>query len=251
MGFPALLSLIAVVSCVWLLSVVPPVTADEPHALQAALISAMQGALCRIDASEADSAFLPATRDDALPDGYEPPDLISLASLGLPQRGSWQLRSTVVPDMAAMIEAAGSDGVALWVASGYRSYGVQAVTYRYWVGLRGVDGADRVSARPGHSQHQLGTAADMNLSGGLGSSQAGTWLWDHAQEYGFVFPYTAASTARSGYIFEPWHVRWVGKDLAQVMWEDGYEYSSDLIADDYVKAAREVLTNRSDGQCGV
>ncbi|HEY3117492.1 MAG TPA: D-alanyl-D-alanine carboxypeptidase family protein, partial [Chloroflexota bacterium] len=93
----------------------------------------------------------------------------------------------------------------------------------------------------GHSQHQLGTAIDFNSPGGFAGSPGGLWLWLHAQEYGFVLPYTPASAARTGYVFEPWHLRWVGRELAAVMWELDYLDSSDLIADDYIALARGAL----------
>lgn len=215
----------------------------EPEPAATASARALVAAACLLGASELDHALLPATRGDALPEGYAPPDLVPLASTGVPQRGSQQLRSAVIPDALDMIEAAQSDGVALFVSSGYRSYAVQVSTYRYWVGLRGPEAADRVSARPGHSQHQLGTAIDFNFGslGGFAASPAGLWLWDHAHEYGFVFPYTLAATARSGYIFEPWHVRWVGRELSTLMWQEGYQGSETLTADDYVALARAVV----------
>ena len=180
-----------------------------------------------------------------------PPDLVPVVRFGIPQRGYWELRSIILPDAAALVFAAQQDGIDLWVASGYRSYQVQANTHRYWVQLRGEEAADRISAQAGHSQHQLGTAIDFNLGGSFGptstgpTSPAGVWLWDHAHEFGFVFPYTPASIARSGYIFEPWHVRWVGRFLAQAMWQAGYQYSEDFTADDVVAAARKSVQNSS------
>lgn len=220
---------------------------DDHPLLVAALANRVAAAACSLGESERDHALLPATRADALPDGYAPPDLVPIASAGVPQRGSQQLRAIVIPDVLDMTQAAQSDGVPLFVSSGYRSYAVQVSTYRYWVGLRGLEAADRVSARPGHSQHQLGIAIDFNFGslGGFTTSPAGLWLWDHAQEYGFVFPYTLASIARTGYIFEPWHVRWVSRELSMLMWQEEYQYSETLAADDYVALARSVLLEGS------
>ena len=218
--------------------------ADDAPRLSPAFAGRLAAVACTVGISyELDGALLPATRDDALPDGYEPADLISLAGTGIPQWGPQQLRSLIIPDALTMTQAAHVDGIQLAVSSGYRSHGTQAATYRYWVSVRGPEQADRVSARPGHSQHQLGTAIDFNFGslGGFAASPAGIWLWDHAHEFGFVFPYTPAGVARSGYISEPWHVRWVGRELATLMWEEDYQHSDTLIADDYVALARDSL----------
>jgi D-alanyl-D-alanine carboxypeptidase len=205
----------------------------------------------RLDIGEAEHALLPATRDEALPDGYAPPDLRALATVGIPQVGSGFVREIVVPDLRAIVAAARAEGVSLWVASGYRSYASQETIYGYWARQVGPEVADRRSARPGHSQHQLGTAIDFNLGPGFRDSSARHWLSEHAHEYGFVFPYTEAAAGRTGYVSEPWHVRWVGPELATTMWAAGYLESDTLIADDYIALARGALlqegNSRSDG----
>ena len=199
-----------------------------------------------LDLDEIDHALLAATQKDALPDGYVPPDLVSIAAYGIPQRGGGFLRRIVIPDLQAMIGAARDDGIDLWVSSGYRSYATQVSTYNYFVRARGVEWADTRSARPGHSQHQLGTAIDFNTPGQFAVSPAGQWLWAHAQDFGFVFPYTPASSARTGYVSEPWHVRWLGRDLAKLLWELGYQDSADP-ADDYIAIARSTLIQATTG----
>ena len=216
---------------------------DAQRPITAMLTAQVAAAACSVGIDELNHALLPATREQSLPDGYEPPDLAFAAEAGIPQQGWQQLRALIIPDTLALVEAARADGLRLVVSSGYRSSAAQASTYRYWVGVRGQEAADRVSARPGHSQHQLGTAIDFNFGalGGFATSPAGLWLWDHAHEYGFVFPYTVASVAQSGYIFEPWHVRWVGRELAQLMRDQDYQSSDTVSADDYVAAAREAL----------
>lgn len=198
--------------------------------------------LAALPRDEANHALLPATQAEDLPEGYMPPDLVPLGRYGLPQRGGQQLRELVIPDLWTMVHAAQEERVQLWVLSSYRSYPTQASTYYGYVQRWGVQVADQRSARPGHSQHQLGTAIDFNeLNPAFVAGPAGRWLWQHAHEYGFVFPYTPASVGRTGYVFEPWHVRWVGRDLAQYMWEAGYQESSELTADDYVAAARAAV----------
>jgi D-alanyl-D-alanine carboxypeptidase len=211
--------------------------ADSVDALPARLAHAAAS----LGPDEINHSLLAATREDALPDGYVPPDLVSLAAFAIPERGGGSLRRIVVPDLQAMIAAAREDGVDLWVSSGYRSYATQVSTYGYFARARGIEWADTRSARPGHSQHQLGTAIDFNTPAQFSATPAGQWLSARAHEFGFVFPYTPASSARTGYVPEPWHVRWVGRDLAQLMSELGYQNAADFIADDYVAAARSAL----------
>jgi zinc D-Ala-D-Ala carboxypeptidase len=202
-------------------------------------------ALLSLPAVEAAHALLPATREEALPDGYVPPDLVPLVRYGLPEVGRQQIREVVVPDLWEMVQAARADGMALRVISGYRSYDVQAYTYNNYARRWGTEVADQRSARPGHSQHQLGTAMDFNqLSQLFVVSPEGQWLWAHGHEYGFIFPYTAASVSRTGYISEPWHVRWVGRDIARAIWETGYLDSEAFDADDLVAEARLALNGQ-------
>lgn len=222
-------------------SVASPAVA-EPDLLPSARVARASATL---PFTEVDHALLPATRDEALPDRYVPPDLVTLAWVDIP--GVGQIRAVVVPDLAAMVRAARQEGAPLRAASAYRSYGAQVAVYGSMAARFGEEAADRRSARPGHSQHQLGTAIDFGpLGPAFAATPAGIWLWDHAHEHGFVFPYTPAAVERTGYTFEAWHVRWVGRELAQLMWEAGYQHSEDLIADDYVALARATLLRSRD-----
>ena len=209
------------------------------------LLAQIAQAAATLGPDEVDHALLAATQDHALPDGYVPPDLVSLAAAGIPQREGASIRRVVFPDLQGMVQSAQQDGVELRVSSAYRSYSTQVSTYAFFANTRGSEWADTRSARPGHSQHQLGTAIDFNTPGAFAASPAGQWLWLHAHAYGFVFPYTPASAARTGYVFEPWHLRWIGRELAQLIWQQGYQDSSDLIADDYVALARDALLPRA------
>lgn len=122
-------------------------------------------------------------------------------------------------DMAA---AAAKDGLYLYIISGYRSYWTQASTYNYFVNDRGKAQADRVSARPGHSEHQSGLAIDVNTTA---NSFAGTpeaiWLEKNCWKYGFVIRYPKGKEAITGYIYEPWHVRYLGKENAKKVYDSG------------------------------
>jgi D-alanyl-D-alanine carboxypeptidase len=111
--------------------------------------------------------------------------------------------------------------------------------------------ANRFRARPGYSQHQLGTTLDLTspevdygLGQRFGETQAGRWVRGRAWEFGFVLPYTASGEARTGYAPEPWHVRWVGRELAAAMQADDYLSRDDLVADDYLVGLDALLAGQ-------
>jgi D-alanyl-D-alanine carboxypeptidase len=209
-------------------------------------------AIFDVPLQEARIVFLPVTRERALPAGYEPTDLDR--STGRP------VRALVVPDLRALIDAAAADGVEIAVVSGYRSPEQQAEAFEasYWRQLaRGQGAIDEHEARtrasrfvapPGHSQHQLGTAVDLStwelsyaVQPRFAETAAGRWVVQNGWRFGFVLPYTVRGEARTGYAFEPWHVRWVGRPLAALMHTDGYLDHPTLVSDDYLTALEVIL----------
>jgi hypothetical protein len=201
--------------------------------------------------AEARWVLYPVSRIRALPSGYEPLDLVY--DLGHP------LRALVVGDFKAMFQAAERDGTYPMVVSGYRSAEYQATVFeqavqrQLWQSTgRERTVAERQAARsvapPGRSQHQLGTTADLSsyelgyaLRTAFAETQAGQWLTERAWEYGFVQPYTAAAEARTGYVPESWHYRWVGRPLAGLLWQERYLTSAEPTVDDWLAAASELL----------
>jgi LAS superfamily LD-carboxypeptidase LdcB len=189
--------------------------------------------------------LLPATRADALPDGYMPSDLQSAAANGVPAQGSQLLRTLILDDTRALVNAATSDGQLLYVGSGFRSQAYQVDVFAAQVARWGdEDVANRYSARPGHSQHQLGTTVDFTTDfRSFRTSDAPAWLRDNAHHFGFVLPYTAAASSRTGYVDEPWHARWVGQPLASRLQTAGYLDWTDLDADDVVALVHAEATS--------
>ncbi len=181
-----------------------------------------------------------ATREDALPGGYAPTDLVSVAAAGVPAAGYQVLRRIVLEDARALIEEAANAGNNLYVGSGYRSEAYQADVFAAQVRRWGdEDTANRYSARPGHSQHQLGTTIDVtDAFGAFRKSPAADWLRDNAHRFGFVLPYTQASVPLTGYVDEPWHARWVGRMLASALQAAGYQDWNSMDADDVVALVR-------------
>jgi len=122
----------------------------------------------------------------------------------------------------ALIAAAALDGIDLWLKSGFRSYETQKMLYNNYVARDGKDEADRYSARPGHSEHQTGLAFDLNsLEQNFGETKEGIWLREHCAEYGFIIRYPADKEEITGYMYEPWHIRYLGKELAETLTQSG------------------------------
>lgn len=122
----------------------------------------------------------------------------------------------------AMKAAAQEDGIKLKIISGYRPYRQQDSTYHNYAARDGKEAADRYSARPGHSEHQTGLAMDLNsLSSGFGDTEAGKWIAAHCAEYGFILRYPQGKEEETGYMYEPWHIRYLNVELAKAITESG------------------------------
>lgn len=113
-------------------------------------------------------------------------------------------------------------GVNLYEVSGYRSYATQNRIYYNYVASDGKAEADTYSARPGHSEHQSGLALDVNsLSNSFANTAEGKWLADNCHKYGFILRYPKGKTDKTGYIYEPWHIRYVGTERATKIYDSG------------------------------
>jgi D-alanyl-D-alanine carboxypeptidase len=159
----------------------------------------------------------------ALDADYAPPDLIEVDAAGR------SLRALVVADLEALLAAAEANGVPLAIQSAYRSHGYQAGTFDSWVDQLGLEAALRTSARPGHSEHQLGTAIDFRSADGppawdlddWGATPAGAWLAENGWRYGFVMSYPAGREGETCYDYEPWHHRYLGRNAAAAQHTSG------------------------------
>jgi D-alanyl-D-alanine carboxypeptidase len=165
-----------------------------------------------------------------LPSTYAPSDLASLSSTGIINGSSYYLRSILISDLTELVNASKAEGLSLSVVSAYRSYSTQVTTYNYWVSYNGgsTDAADKISARPGHSQHQLGTAIDFSsteVNNKLGvlfnDTLASKWLAANGYKYGFVISYPSGYESLTGYSYESWHYRYIGKTYAKEMHDSG------------------------------
>ena len=133
-----------------------------------------------------------------------------------------RLTDEVQAALAEMQQAAAADGLNLYVVSGYRSYEYQGQLYQNYVKRDGQAAADRYSARPGYSEHQTGLAFDLNsTSNSFAGTPEAKWLAAHAQEYGFIIRYPKGKENVTGYQYEPWHLRYLGKEIAQAVYDSG------------------------------
>jgi len=113
-------------------------------------------------------------------------------------------------------------GIHLEIISGFRSYETQRNTYNGWVNRYGKEYADTISARPGHSEHQSGLAMDVNsLKFAFAETKEGRWLAENCWKYGFVIRYPEGKEDITGYQYEPWHIRYLGKELAKKVYDSG------------------------------
>jgi D-alanyl-D-alanine carboxypeptidase len=156
-----------------------------------------------------------------------PPDLVDTGAAGI--NGGQLVRAIVVDDLRAMAKAARKARAPLAVQSAYRSYAAQVQTFNHWLAVGGRREALGHSARPGHSEHQLGTTIDFASAGGAapwsGSdwarTRAGAWLMRHAWQYGFVLSYPRHARSETCYAYEPWHYRYVGRNVASAIHASG------------------------------
>lgn len=132
------------------------------------------------------------------------------------------LDDEAVQALEKLQSAANSAGYSIPTLSAYRSYDYQGTLYNNYVALDGQEAADTYSARPGFSEHQSGLAFDVGeLSYDYGETAAGKWLHQHCHEYGFIIRYPKDKEKITGYVYEPWHIRYVGKSTAKTIYQKG------------------------------
>ncbi len=190
---------------------------DNPSQEQAA---GFNKGLYSID--EPASLWFIANKQRPIPASYVPNGLRS-PQIRLRSSGSNEmlLRDEAASALERMATDAAGQGINLVLVSGYRSYGLQQSVYSGNVAREGQASADRTSARPGHSEHQTGLAADVGTVSGLcqldtcfDQTPEGRWVAANAYKYGFVIRYPSGLEAIVGYSYEPWHLRYVGPELA-------------------------------------
>ncbi len=161
----------------------------------------------------------------ALTSDYKPKDLVSVNIEFLPESTEEERYMTKESAKALeeLVDAASKDGVYLNGLSGYRSYKTQKNLYEYNVETQGKSYSDKYVAKPGASEHQLGEAMDLATSSGWiseGCPEA-NWIANNAYKYGFIVRYESGKEDITGYNYEPWHVRYVGSEMSEKIYNDG------------------------------
>jgi len=157
-----------------------------------------------------------------LPANFVPSNLVEVPAKYHKNDGrTYLLNETALNAFYEMAEAAKTDGIELRIFSAYRSFSFQELVYQNYVETDGIKAADRYSSRPGHSEHQAGLAVDLNLiSQSFENQPEFFWLRDNSYKFGYILRYTKGHEHETGYTFEPWHYRFVGKDIALKIFEE-------------------------------
>lgn len=163
---------------------------------------------------------------------YKPPDLVSVRNGGV--AGGGYVRKVVIDDLKAMSAAARKNGTPLVAWSPYRSYKQQLKLFNGYAGWNSktqtysnFDSAINFSARPGHSEHQLGltidfvAVGDTHLTSNWEVTRTGGWMAKNAWKYGWIMSYPKGKQDLVCYSYEPWHYRYVGRDLAKKIHDSG------------------------------
>ena len=150
--------------------------------------------------------ILVANKTYSLPESYNPGDLLEECKIAFNE----------------MKSVAAGEGLDIWNASGFRSYELQNSLYTRYSDRDGKEAADRYSARPGHSEHQTGLAIDLNdITNAFKDTAEGKWVAENCHKFGFILRYPEGKEAQTGYMYEPWHIRYVGVDTATKIYESG------------------------------
>lgn len=156
-----------------------------------------------------------ANKTYSLPSNFAPNNLVSI-------NGYIKVVDYVKDAFTALTSDSTSLGLNIYASSGYRSYGDQNYIYNNYVSWDGQANADTYSARAGHSEHQTGLAIDVNtVDDSFDGTNESDWLKENCYRYGFIIRYPKGKDAITGYKYEPWHIRYVGKDLASKLYNNG------------------------------
>ncbi|HHW69550.1 MAG TPA: M15 family metallopeptidase [Tenericutes bacterium] len=158
-----------------------------------------------------------------LPSNYEPKNLVSLGDYGI-----GKMIDVAKEAFVQMAEDIKKEGLYIKSISSYRSYSSQESIYNRYVKIDGVEITDTYSARPGHSEHQTGLTVDINMvEDEFANTKEAKWLANNAHKYGFILRYPKNKEHITGYSYEPWHFRYVGKEVAKFI------YENDITFDEY------------------
>ena len=184
-------------------------------------------------------------------ESYAPKDLTVVKrfvqGVGDPAQSTNAMRKVAAEALNEMLDVAASEGYDMKLRTGYRSYTYQQGLFNSYARNYGESEANKYSARAGQSEHQTGLACDLGaasqgyeLRDDFGDSPEGKWIKEHCAEYGFILRYIDGTLntvgPHTGYIYEAWHIRYVGKEAARIITENGWTFEEYLEA---VEAAKK------------
>ena len=156
-----------------------------------------------------------ANKTYSLPSNFAPNNLVTI-------NGYIKVVDYVKDAFLSLSSDAKAIGLNIYASSGYRSYSNQKYIYENYVSMDGKENADRYSARAGYSEHQTGLAIDVNtIDMTFDNTSESVWLRENAYKYGFIIRYPKGKEEITGYMYEPWHIRYVGKELSNKLYKDG------------------------------
>lgn len=167
---------------------------------------------------------------------YKPEDLtpIKYYASNRSEAGRY-MREEAAGQFHKLVEAAAAEGHELVMTTAYRSYGFQQTLWNNYVASEGEAAASRFSARPGQSEHQSGLAVDVSapsvdyaLTDSFGETEEGIWLAQNAHRFGFIIRFPEGKEDITGYLYEPWHIRYVGGPVAAEI------YAKDITLEEYL-----------------
>ncbi len=177
-------------------------------------------------------------KQNELPSDYVPPDLVEVdIPFTFKEKAEKRmLRQEAAEKLAELFKEAKTNGIILYGVSGYRSYQTQKYLFSSFIQRFGnEEEANQISARPGESEHQTGLAMDVTsqsvnfgLEQKFGDTEEYAWLKDNAHHYGFIERYPKGKEYLTEYIYEPWHLRYVGVELATKLYEEKITYEEYL-----------------------
>lgn len=156
---------------------------------------------------------------------YEPNNLVTINKKYGRTR---KIDAEVYKAFIEMYEAIEKENMNIYITSPYRSYNYQENLYNNYVKENGQTKADTFSARAGYSEHQTALAIDIAAKNSLYTKFATTkeykWMLENCYKYGFILRYPENKEKQTGYMFESWHYRYVGKKVAKYIYESGITY---------------------------
>lgn len=186
------------------------------------------GALEKPDIDPNDPYLILVNKTHPLDENYKPEDLTDIKYYAADRDAAARyMRKEAAEHFHQLVEAAQADGYEIVMTTAYRSYGFQTVLWNNYVAKHGEAEANTFSARPGQSEHQTGLCTDVSspsvnyqLTTDYADTEEGKWLAEHCHEYGFIIRFPLGKEDVTGYQYEPWHIRYVGQEAADYIYQE-------------------------------